>query len=94
LTIGWKPWSQNNRPSQNRTTISTQNELKKSEEDVHALLNATTDIAFLMDKDGYVLASNESAARAYHTTVEKLLGHLRRVGFPHILTIESLLPVT
>src|SRR5271157_873873 len=48
--------------------------LKKSEDDVHALLNATTDIAFLMDKDGVILAANESAARAYHTTVQNLLG--------------------
>ena len=49
-------------------------ELKKSEDDVQALLNATTDISFLMDKDGVILAANESAARAYHTTVENLLG--------------------
>ncbi len=49
-------------------------ELKKSEDDVRALLNATTDIAFLMDKDGVILAANESAAHAYHTTVENLLG--------------------
>jgi PAS domain S-box-containing protein len=49
-------------------------ELKKSEDDVHALLNATTDIAFLMDKDGVILAANESAARAYHTTAQNLLG--------------------
>ncbi len=49
-------------------------ELKKSEDDVRALLNATTDIAFLMDKNGVILAANESAARAYHTTVQNLLG--------------------
>jgi PAS domain S-box-containing protein len=49
-------------------------ELKKSEDDVRALLNATTDIAFLMDKDGVILAANESTARAYHTTVPELLG--------------------
>jgi PAS domain S-box-containing protein len=49
-------------------------ELKKSEDDVHALLNATTDIAFLMDKHGVILAANESAARAYHTTSRNLLG--------------------
>ena len=49
-------------------------ELKKSEDDVRALLNATTDIAFLMDKDGAILAANESAAHAYHTTVQNLLG--------------------
>ncbi len=49
-------------------------ELKRSEDDVHALLNATTDIAFLMDKDGVILAANESAARAYHTTIQNLIG--------------------
>jgi PAS domain S-box-containing protein len=49
-------------------------ELKKSEDDVRALLNATTDIAFLMDKDGVILAANDSAARAYHTTLQNLLG--------------------
>ncbi len=51
-----------------------QSELKRSEDDVRALLNATTDIAFLMDKDGVILAANDSAARAYHTVVENLLG--------------------
>ena len=51
-----------------------QAELKKHEDDVHALLNATPEIAFLMDKDGIVLAANESAARAYHTTVKDLRG--------------------
>ena len=51
-----------------------QNELKKNEDDVNALLNATPEIAFLMDKDGVIFAANESAARAYHTTVQKLLG--------------------
>ena len=51
-----------------------QSELKKNEDDVNALLNATPEIVFLMDKDGVILAANESAARAYHTTVKKLLG--------------------
>ena len=51
-----------------------QNELKKNEDDVQALLNATPEIAFLMDKDGVILAANESAVRAYHTTAQKLLG--------------------
>jgi len=51
-----------------------QTELKKSEDDVRALLNATTDIAFLMDKNGVILAANESAARAYHTELQNLLG--------------------
>jgi PAS domain S-box-containing protein len=51
-----------------------QEELKKNEDDVNALLNATPEIAFLMDKDGVILAANESAARAYHTTAQKLLG--------------------
>ena len=51
-----------------------QNELKKNEGDVDALLNATPEIAFLMDKDGVILAANESAARAYHSTAQKLLG--------------------
>jgi PAS domain S-box-containing protein len=49
-------------------------ELKKNEDDVQALLNATPEIAFLMDKDGVILAANESAARAYHRTAQKLLG--------------------
>jgi PAS domain S-box-containing protein len=51
-----------------------QSELKKNEDDVNALLNATPEIVFLMDKDGVILAANESAARAYHTTVKELLG--------------------
>ena len=51
-----------------------QNELKKNENDVHALLNATPEIAFLMDQHGVILAANEATANAYHTTVQKLLG--------------------
>ena len=51
-----------------------QRELKKNENDVHALLNATPEIAFLMDQHGVILAANEATARAYHTTVQKLLG--------------------
>ena len=54
-----------------------QSELKKNEDDVNALLNATPGIVFLMDKDGVILAANESAARAYHTTVKELARHLR-----------------
>ena len=53
---------------------AVQHELKKSENDVHALLNATPEIAFLMDQHGVILAANEATARAYHTTVQKLLG--------------------
>jgi PAS domain S-box-containing protein len=51
-----------------------QSELKKNEDDVQALLNATPEIAFLMDKDGVILAANESAAHAYHKPVQNLLG--------------------
>ena len=51
-----------------------QKELKTNENDVHALLNATPEIAFLMDQHGVILAANEATARAYHTTVQKLLG--------------------
>ena len=51
-----------------------QKELKKNENDVHALLNATPEIVFLMDQHGVILAANEATARAYHTTVQKLLG--------------------
>ncbi len=37
--------------------------LRKSEEMARALLNATTDLAFLIDPDGIILAINETAAR-------------------------------
>lgn len=47
---------------------------KKSEDDVSALLNATTDIVFLMGKSGDILAANESAGKAYHASPEELIG--------------------
>jgi PAS domain S-box-containing protein len=47
---------------------------KKSEDDVRALLNATTDIVFLMGKSGDILAANESAGKAYHAPPGELIG--------------------
>jgi PAS domain S-box-containing protein len=52
----------------------TEKALSESQENFRALLNATTDMAFLMDTDGIVLASNENTARAYGTTLESLVG--------------------
>jgi PAS domain S-box-containing protein len=66
-----------------------QAELKKNEDDVHALLNATPEIAFLMDKDGVILAANESAARAYHATVQELLGTCVYDRIPPELALQA-----
>jgi PAS domain S-box-containing protein len=48
--------------------------LKESQENFRALLNATTDMAFLIDTDGIVLASNENTAHVYGTTLDILIG--------------------
>ena len=51
-----------------------QDALTQSEKNFEALLNATTDMAFLMDTDGIILAANENTARVYQATMDKLIG--------------------
>ena len=48
--------------------------LLETESMARALLNATTDAAFLMDTQGIVLASNETTARRLGKSVDALLG--------------------
>ncbi len=52
----------------------TEKALKESEKNFQALLNATTDMAFLMDTKGLILAANENTARVYDTTMDTLIG--------------------
>ncbi len=52
----------------------TEKALRESQENFRALLNATTDMAFLMNTEGIVLASNENTARVYGTTLDGLVG--------------------
>jgi|GEM_PF-5113600 len=54
------------------------NEIHKHEKELHALLNATSDAAFLLDKEGRLIAVNEALARVFNTTVSDLTG---RIGF-------------
>jgi len=51
-----------------------EDELIKSEETVRALLNAPSEQAFLLDRDGKILALNEPAALALHSTIDDLVG--------------------
>ena len=48
--------------------------LRESEELGKTLMNATIDAAFLMDRDGMILAANEAMAVRFHTRVEDLVG--------------------
>ena len=54
--------------------IETERALKESEKNFQALLNATTDMAFLMDTEGVILAANENTAKVYGTTMDALIG--------------------
>ncbi len=48
--------------------------LRRSEETARALLNAPTDSALLLDREGRILAANESAARGFGEPPEDLVG--------------------
>jgi PAS domain S-box-containing protein len=48
-------------------------EKKKNEERVRALLNSSTDSAFLIDTEGVVLSANETMARRFGKGVEEIL---------------------
>lgn len=49
--------------------------LQESEETVRALLNATTDIVALLDRKGFVLEINETAARRFNRSIDQMIGH-------------------
>jgi PAS domain S-box/PAS domain S-box/diguanylate cyclase (GGDEF) domain len=49
-------------------------QLLESENNLRALLNAVTESFFLLDKDGTVLAANETFANRLHVTMDKLIG--------------------
>ncbi len=48
--------------------------LRKSKETVEAILNATTDCAFLLDRDGILLALNNPTAHGVAQSVDRLIG--------------------
>jgi PAS domain S-box-containing protein len=54
--------------------VRAEEALHQSEETARALLNATTDVAILIEPDGTVLAGNEMAARIFGTSADKLAG--------------------
>ncbi|HPO15583.1 MAG TPA: response regulator [Candidatus Hydrogenedentes bacterium] len=49
-------------------------EWRKSEQNALAILNATTDIAFLMEPDGTLIAANQHFAKTFGKSVSELLG--------------------
>jgi PAS domain S-box-containing protein len=51
-----------------------EDELLESDETVRALLNTPNDRALLLDSEGNILALNETAARAFGMSVDKLIG--------------------
>jgi diguanylate cyclase (GGDEF)-like protein/PAS domain S-box-containing protein len=48
--------------------------LQESENNLRALLNAVTESFFLMNKDGIILAANETMAKRYGLTMDMLVG--------------------
>jgi PAS domain S-box-containing protein len=48
--------------------------LRASEELARTLMNASGDAAFLMDRDGVILAANETMAARFHTSIDGLVG--------------------
>jgi PAS domain S-box-containing protein len=75
----------------------TEDSLILSQQRARALLNAPTDAAFLLDRDGIVLACNEAMAQRFGCTTDELVGHAfdfmlppdlaaaRRAAFQHVL---------
>ncbi len=55
---------------------NTEISLRRSEEKSFALLNATTDIALLIDKSGLIISANTAAAEYFNSTPQDLLGKL------------------
>jgi two-component system cell cycle sensor histidine kinase/response regulator CckA len=49
-------------------------DLRRSKETIEALLNASTDVAVLLDSEGKILAANEQAVRRLGKAIEELLG--------------------
>jgi PAS domain S-box-containing protein len=56
-------------------------DLRRSKETIEALLNASTDLVFLLDTDGAFLAVNQALAARLGQTTERLLG---TVAFSHL----------
>ena len=50
--------------------------LRKSEESTKALLNATTDLAYLTDTEGTILTINEKASQMVGKSIEELIGQV------------------
>jgi len=51
-----------------------EDEHKRAEEIFLDLFNATEEVAFLMDREGFILVANENAARLYGVSAERLSG--------------------
>lgn len=63
-----------------------ENDLQKSKETVEALFNATTDLAFLIDTSGELLAFNQPFTQALHKSPSQLKGKDFRSFFPEDLS--------
>ncbi len=53
---------------------STRQEIEESERNLRALLNAVTESLLLLDKDGSVLAANETSAKRLRVGLDKIIG--------------------
>ena len=62
--------------------MRAQTALQESEKTAHALLNAPTDAAALIDTDGFILKTNETTAERFQETPESLVGRCLWDLFP------------
>jgi diguanylate cyclase (GGDEF)-like protein/PAS domain S-box-containing protein len=62
--------------------------LKQSKSQVTAILNSTTESVFHVDKDGIILAINDSAARRVHKVPQEMLGKSAFDFFPPELALS------
>jgi PAS domain S-box-containing protein len=68
---GWAAWALGRDITEQRRA---ENALRESERTARALLDAPTDVALLLDREGSIVAANEHAARRLGVPIERLLG--------------------
>ncbi len=54
--------------------IRNEEELKKNEDNIRALLNATSDTVFMLNRDGILLVANHSTSRRFKEDPQKFIG--------------------
>jgi PAS domain S-box-containing protein len=68
--------------------LQTEKALSESEEKAQAMLNATNDAAYLLDRQGMVMGTNENGARRFNLSIEQMLRKCIYDVFPPSLLAE------